>query len=209
PWNCGATVGGGQLNSALASFATVAGGQDNKASGVGSMVAGGFVNQANGEASFAAGVDATANNDNSFVWSGGAYYGLSDTGPGQFVAAAPGGFFFYTSIWSTVGATLPSGSGSWNSLSDRNVKENFSDIDGKALLAKLASLPILTWNYKAQSTSIRHMGPTAQDFHEAFNLGEDEKHISTVDAQGVALAAIQELYKITQQKDGKIAELEQ
>ena len=213
PSNCGATVGGGQLNSALASFATVGGGQDNKASGVGSTIPGGFVNQANGEASFAAGEQATANFDYSFVWNGGMSFpsqlGISDTGPSQFVAGALGGFFFYTSQYATTGATLPGGSGSWNSLSDRNVKENFSDVDGKALLAKLAAVPILTWNYKAQAKSIRHMGPTAQDFREAFNLGEDEKHISTVDAQGVALAAIQALYKITQEKDAKIDELQQ
>jgi hypothetical protein len=33
----------------------------------------------------------------------------------------------------------------------------------------------------------------AQDFYAAFGLGTDDKHISTVDADGVAFAAIQEL----------------
>ena len=33
----------------------------------------------------------------------------------------------------------------------------------------------------------------AQDFYAAFNLGTDDKHIATVDADGVALAAIQGL----------------
>jgi hypothetical protein len=33
----------------------------------------------------------------------------------------------------------------------------------------------------------------AQDFHAAFGLGADDKHIATVDADGVALAAIQGL----------------
>jgi hypothetical protein len=33
----------------------------------------------------------------------------------------------------------------------------------------------------------------AQDFHAAFGLGPDDKHISSVDADGVALAAIQGL----------------
>jgi trimeric autotransporter adhesin len=31
----------------------------------------------------------------------------------------------------------------------------------------------------------------AQDFHAAFQVGDDDKHITTVDADGVALAAIQ------------------
>jgi predicted nuclease with TOPRIM domain len=35
----------------------------------------------------------------------------------------------------------------------------------------------------------------AQDFYASFGLGEDEKTISTIDPAGVALAAIQELYK--------------
>jgi hypothetical protein len=33
----------------------------------------------------------------------------------------------------------------------------------------------------------------AQDFYSAFTLGADDKHISRVDADGVALAAIQGL----------------
>jgi len=32
----------------------------------------------------------------------------------------------------------------------------------------------------------------AQDFRAAFDLGEDDKHISTIDEGGVALAAVQE-----------------
>jgi len=39
------------------------------------------------------------------------------------------------------------------------------------------------------------MGPLAQDFFAAFGLGEDDKHITTIDADGVALAAIQALYR--------------
>jgi hypothetical protein len=34
----------------------------------------------------------------------------------------------------------------------------------------------------------------AQDFYAAFGVGEDDTHITTVDADGVALAAIQGLY---------------
>jgi len=44
------------------------------------------------------------------------------------------------------------------------------------------------------------VGPTAQDFRAAFGLGEDDRHISTVDSEGVALAAIQALYRLSQQQ---------
>ena len=49
------------------------------------------------------------------------------------------------------------------------------------------------WNLKSQPATIRHLGPMAQDFRAAFGLGEDDRHISTSDIDGVALAAIQGL----------------
>lgn len=39
------------------------------------------------------------------------------------------------------------------------------------------------------------LGATAQDFHAAFGFGEDDKHMSIVNAEGVALSAIQALYQ--------------
>jgi len=48
-----------------------------------------------------------------------------------------------------------------------------------------------------------------QDFHAAFGLGQDDRYIGALDADGVALAAIQALYKLSLEKDRKIAELEQ
>lgn len=79
-----------------------------------------------------------------------------------------------------------------NITSDRNAKEEFKPIDAQAVLNKVANLPITEWRYKTQ-TDARHIGPMAQDFREAFGLGRDDKHITSVDADGVALAAIQGL----------------
>ena len=92
--------------------------------------------------------------------------------------------------------------------SDRNVKENFDLVDRREILARLASISVETWNYKFQSPTIRHIGPMAQDFVAAFGVGEDDKHINMVDAFGVALASIQALYEMIQQKDAKITALE-
>jgi Chaperone of endosialidase len=78
--------------------------------------------------------------------------------------------------------------------SDRNAKTNFGSVNAKAMLEKVVRLPISRWNYKSDASNLRHIGPMAQDFHAAFELnGRDDKHISSVDAQGVALAAIQGL----------------
>ena len=79
-----------------------------------------------------------------------------------------------------------------NPPSDRNLKQDFEPLDSMEILKRLVSVPIHSWSY-TNSPSVRHVGPVAQDFHGAFGLGEDDKHIATVDADGVALAAIQGL----------------
>ena len=49
----------------------------------------------------------------------------------------------------------------------------------------------------------------AQDFHAAFGLGADDKHIADVDEGGVALAAIQGLNQKLNAKDAEIQDLKQ
>jgi hypothetical protein len=78
--------------------------------------------------------------------------------------------------------------------SDRNAKTHFAPINPQEVLARVSALPITEWQYKVDSDGIEHMGPMAQDFHAAFGLdGVDDRHISVVDEDGVALAAIQGL----------------
>ena len=103
---------------------------------------------------------------------------------------------------------------SWQSLSDRNAKKNFAAVDGKAALEKLAAIPVQSWNYKWESDdTVPHIGPMAQDFKAAFYPGRDDKSISTLEFDGVELAAIQGLnHKLTEeleQKQKEITELKQ
>jgi len=88
------------------------------------------------------------------------------------------------------------------------LKENFEAVDGAAVLRRLAQLPITTWNYKTDAASVRHMGPTAQDFYGAFGLGADDRHIAPLDANGVALAAAQALAQQVQDQAAQITRLE-
>jgi hypothetical protein len=90
-------------------------------------------------------------------------------------------------------------SGTVTGSSDRNVKENFAGINPREVLDKVAALPISRWNYKNE-TDVPHLGPMAQDFYAAFAVGLDDKHISMVDADGVALAAIQGLNQKVESK---------
>ena len=101
--------------------------------------------------------------------------------------------------------------GSFNQTSDQNLKEKFAPINSREVLERVANLPISNWNFKTAEQT-RHIGPMAQDFYAAFNVGTDDKHIATVDESGVALAAIQGLnQKLEEQlklKDDKISALE-
>jgi hypothetical protein len=104
------------------------------------------------------------------------------------------------------GARLTSG-GTWTNASDLNSKENITAIEPREVLEKVSAMPIARWNYKVEKDSTQHIGPMAQDFHAAFGLGDSDKSIATIDADGVALAAIQGLYEIVQEKDCEIEAL--
>jgi len=159
----------------------------------------------------AAGCRAVAAHVGCFVWADNNDYDFPSTGVNQFQVRCTGGARMVTSIngsgTPTAGVTMSPGAGSWTSLSDREAKTAFLPVDKQALLEKVAGLPMETWQYKSQDASIRHIGPMAQDFREAFGVGEDPKGISTVDADGVALTAIQGLYEVVKQQKAEIARL--
>jgi len=101
--------------------------------------------------------------------------------------------------------------GTFNNGSDRNLKQDFSPISPAHILDKVADLPISEWSYKTDAAT-RHIGPMAQDFSAAFEIGTDDKHIAPLDEGGIALAAIQALnQKVEQQQaalKGKDAEIQ-
>jgi hypothetical protein len=113
--------------------------------------------------------------------------------PNEFGVRAAGGVYFYTRGDLGTGVALAPNGSSWAALSDVHAKENFRDVDGEDVLARLARVPVREWNYRAQGAEIRHIGPTAQDFRAAFGVGDFPTRINTIDADGVALAAIKAL----------------
>ncbi len=205
-----AFIGGGEGNTASFYYATVGGGHNNTASSWGATVPGGESNQAAGDYAFAAGRQAKANSAGCFVWGDSTAADVSCATANRTIFRSSGGFYIYTNGTLSSGAYLAAGSGSWTSLSDRSRKENFEAVDTQLLLERLAAVPITTWNYKSQDPSIRHIGPMAQDFNALLpDLGgEGETYISTIDADGVALAAIQGLYAQNQAQSARIEALE-
>ncbi|TFH08152.1 MAG: hypothetical protein E4H08_08280 [Candidatus Atribacteria bacterium] len=218
------TVAGGSSNLATGEGSIVAGGINNIASGRYSFAAGSRAR---------AGSDGVDDGlfDGVFVWSdystdevpsGGLtpipFPSNGDAGlydflaPNQFLVRATGGTLFASAIDSqgtvTAGVVLNSGATAWSNLCDRSIKENFTGVDGRDVLEKLKSVPIEEWNLIAQGPSIQHVGPTAQDFYEAFGLGSSDRYINSADIDGVALVSIQTLYKFYEEANARIVELE-
>lgn len=210
-------IGGGESNiiwsNAFAS--TIGGGYQNaiQPGAAHATIPGGLGNSATNYA-FAAGRRAWAVHDSAFVWAGGTTTNYSSTDPSTFnVYAANGVSFDYAGqrgdgrgnrwiyfgplnagntlvAWN--GARLSDG-GTWSNASDKNRKTDFEEVDAQKILERLAALPVRAWRYTNENAAVKHIGPTAQDFKAAFGLGDDDKSIGTVDADGVALAAIQAL----------------
>jgi len=99
-------------------------------------VGGGRSNTASGKYSFAAGRRAQAANDGAFVWADDNNFDFPTATESNFTPAAKmflvrstGGAVFVSGIDgsgnSNAGVQLAAGGGSWSSLSDRNLKENF------------------------------------------------------------------------------------
>lgn len=92
--------------------------------------------------------------------------------------------------------------------SDRDKKRDFASVDNREILDRVATVPIQTWAFKSQPDT-RHIGPVTQDFHAPFGVGDDDKHIATADADGMALAAIQGLYRIVKERDTEMRVLKE
>lgn len=82
-------------------------------------------------------------------------------------------------------------------LSSRAWKERRGDIDPVEMLRAVMSLPLHRWRYTEASeigelAPVDHIGPFAEDWQTATGYG-DGRHISTIDAIGVLIAAVQAL----------------
>lgn len=164
----------------------------------------GLLSQANASQAYSIGERATVSSTRAMVISLGPSFGVAtnDAGTSTFTLRASNGIYLGTNtgtpsipsgvfIQTSTGAYLTS-TGVWTNTSDRELKENFEPVDGEELLDKISNLPVTTWNYR-QEAHVRHLGPMAQDFSAAFNLGDSDKSISTVDEGGVAIAGVKAL----------------
>ncbi len=82
--------------------------------------------------------------------------------------------------------------GTLTESSDIGAKTGLRPIEAGAILTAVQELDLTEWSY-ADTPGVRHLGPTAQEFHAAFGLGVDDTGIASLDTSGVALASIQAL----------------
>lgn len=216
-----AAVGGGDANGGDGYYASVSGGRENCAGGDYSW-AGGYRAKIR-RSTFSttpdpgcAGVPSggAEGDRGTFAWSDANLSAsqLVSTGQNQFLVRAGGGVWFGTHgavslpaarfINTSTGAYLSSG-GAWTNSSSRSLKTDFVPADPIAVLDKVLALPMQSWRYLAESGT-RHLGPVAEDFHAAFGLGDSDAAIGTVDADGVALTAIQGLNRKLEDENARL-----
>ncbi len=212
---------GGAANYAGGTYSAVGGGYQNTANADFSIVPGGSNSVASGILSCAAGRRARAERTGEFVWADSLDFDFdpfAQSGPqgvdNSFNVRSTGGFYIVTGVNGsgtiTSGAYLGASSTSWSTLSDRNAKKGFAPVDYQAVLEKLAKVPVEQWHYKWERDSdVPNIGPMAQDFKAAFYPGRDEKSITTLEFDGVELAAIQGLNQKLGEKDAEIQELKE
>jgi len=168
----------------------------------------GVINGSSG--SFLAGGNSQSTNTGAFVWSDSTGTLTKSTNNNSVTMRASGGYRFFTGTNQTAGAQLKPNATAWSTLSDRNAKKNFAPVNSEAILDKLAQIPIQQWNYKWEKGSdTPNIGPMAQDFKGAFYPGRDDKSITTLEFDGVELAAIQGLNQKINERNAEIRALKQ
>jgi hypothetical protein len=90
--------------------------------------------------------------------------------------------------------------------SSRELKTGFEDIDEREILNRLLALEVSEWRFKDDAAKKRHVGPVAEDFSAAFDLG-DGRRISLLDASGITIAAIQGLYAELEARSAELSEI--
>lgn len=217
------TITGGSLNGATGWGSAVLGGFDNCAGGTYSLAMGRRAKVRPGStATLVSGCLDVAksthiNGDQgTFIFADSQDADFVSTGANQFLVRAQGGVLFNRDsatvsiptgrfINTETGAYLSSG-GTWTNASSRTLKTAFRNVDASRIFDQVLTLPMSTWQYIAAPEAGRHLGPVAEDFRAMFALGDRDDEISTADAGGVALAAVQGL---AQKQDAALETLTQ
>ncbi|WP_420126336.1 tail fiber domain-containing protein [Longimicrobium sp.] len=188
---CGIALG---LNNDVMDHAGVAIGQNNTSDGD-AAVAIGYTTTADADYSMAFGYRASTNGR-----TGAKVFGDASTtdsieavANNEFAVRAAGGFRFRSNATLTNGCNIAAGGASITCASSVTLKENFLDVDGDDVLARMRRIPVNSWNYIDEGRQSRHMGPFAEDFWREFGLGAEPLAIGHLDIDGVNFAGVKAL----------------
>ena len=140
---------------------------------------------------------------------------LIDTSPGApdwfFRGSQSGPFAISTNATGVTEMLIAPGgnvtiAGTLTQSSSAATKHDVAVVDTAAVLSAVRDLDVSTWSYDSEP-GVTHMGPMSEDFADAFGLGATTSGIAAVDADGVALAAIQALADQNTALAGENAEL--
>ena len=203
---CGVALG---LNNDVKDQAGVALGQNNWSDGD-AAVAIGYTTTADADYSMAFGYRASTNGH-----TGAKVFGDASTtdsieavANNEFAVRAAGGFRFRSNATLTNGCNIAAGGASITCASSMTLKENFLDVDGEDVLARMRRIPVNSWNYIDEGRQSRHMGPFAEDFWREFGLGSEPLAIGHLDIDGVNFAGVKALDARTLELQATVARLE-
>ncbi len=118
----------------------------------------------------------------------------------QFKMKATGGAVFvvgYGGSGEEVGVVLNPGGTGWASIQTKKNPGNLKGIVEENYLQKLANMPLQKTIKNEKSNVTAHLMPYAEDFYNAFGLGDSPREMSYLDLDGVSFAAIKALEKRT------------
>ena len=161
-----------------------------------SVIAGGYGNQIQADKSFVFGTKAWLYGSGSVLFTDNKDILRQRSEEKTFIGIFENGYKLFTDSEGLKSVVLKHGDGSWNMRVGSSHIENIEDINGSELLETLSQVNIYKWNYSLQDDTIKHIGPSAESFNQAFNLNNNDMElINSIDTDGVALKAIQALYK--------------
>jgi hypothetical protein len=157
-------------------------------------LAAGAASFALGDYSTALGQLATAGHAGTFVWSDSSGSEVASTNANSLTFRAAGGYRLFTDATATTGVSLAPGAPAWSANLDGATRTNLAPVNVREVLDRVLTLPMHHWRYPWESTNATpHLGPTAQEFKAAFYSGRPNTGVTTLEFDGVALAALQGL----------------
>lgn len=93
--------------------------------------------------------------------------------------------------------------------SSRSLKHDITPVGVASILQSVRELPIYAWQYLSDQNASTHLGPMAEDVHQARQLGESPRRLAPSDIASLATAAVQALNQQLAARDAELNALQQ